>query len=171
MAAQRKKEKPSNVDIFQLLSETAEKTRKEQREQLLASLGIKELFVKGNISINHKTCRGVECKLCIKACPTNALFWKSGEVGIVKELCIFCGACVLCCIVDDCIKIERKRLTGQVEKFSKPKDFIALQYSVNLKKLREKIREVFPTAEEYLKYCRKQAEEKRKENAGKPTSK
>jgi Na+-translocating ferredoxin:NAD+ oxidoreductase RNF subunit RnfB len=54
-------------------------------------------------------------KLCIKACPTNALFWKAGMVGIIEELCIYCGACVLNCIVDDCIKIVRKDQTVRLK--------------------------------------------------------
>lgn len=128
-----------------------EKEKKKRREKLLALLGVKEFFVEGSITVNKRTCKGVECKLCIKACPTYALFWKVGEVGIVKELCIYCGACVLSCIVNDCIKIERKRVTGEVEKFSKPRDFTALQHGINVKKRRGKIQEVFPKVEDYLK--------------------
>ena len=146
-----KKSKPSSVDIFQLLAETMNKEERKRREELLSSLGIKEFFAEGKITINKMTCKGVECKLCIKACPTNALYWKTGEVGITEELCIYCGACVVSCIVDDCIKIVRKRLTGEVESFSKPRDFIALQYGINVKKRRGKIQEVFPKAEDYLK--------------------
>jgi MinD superfamily P-loop ATPase len=87
------------------------------------------------------------------------LFWKAGEVGIVEELCIYCGACVLSCIVNDCIKIERKRVTGEVEKFSKPRDFTALQNGINVKKRRGKIQEVFPKVEDYLKQYRKKKTE------------
>jgi len=132
-----------------------EKEKKKRREELLALLGVKEFFVEGSITVNKRTCKGVECKLCIKACPTNALFWKAGEVGIVEELCIYCGACVLSCIVNDCIKIERKRVTGEVEKFSKPRDFTALQHGINVKKRRGKIQEFFPKAKDYLKRYRK----------------
>ncbi|MDI6905387.1 MAG: 4Fe-4S binding protein [Candidatus Bathyarchaeia archaeon] len=94
---------------------------------------------------------GVECKLCIEACPTNALYWKAGDVGMIEELCVYCGACVLSCIVDDCIKIVRKRLNGEVESFSKPRDFMTLQHSINAKKRFERIQDVFPKAEDYLK--------------------
>jgi NAD-dependent dihydropyrimidine dehydrogenase PreA subunit len=151
MPKKRKSTKPSNVNIFQILTETAEKEKKKQREELLKSLGVKEFFVKGNITINKRTCKGVECKLCIKACPTNALYWKTGEVGITEELCIYCGACVLNCIVDDCIKVLRERPNGGVETFSKPKEFVALQHSINAKRRFERIREVFPKVEDYLK--------------------
>ena len=147
----RKSSKPSSVDIFQLLTETLEKEKKKRREELLAPLGVTEFFAEGTITINERTCKGVECKLCVKACPTNALFWKAGEVGIIEELCIYCGACVLNCIVDDCIKIVRKRSNGEIEEFSKPKDFTALQHGINAKKRCERIKSVFPKPESYLK--------------------
>ncbi len=150
MLEENKLSKPSTVDIFQLLTETTSKEKRKKREELLASFGVKEFFVEGKIEINKRTCKGVECKLCIKACPTNALFWKAGEVGIIEELCIYCGACVLNCIVDDCIKISRKRVDGEVESFSKPKEFTALQHSINVKKRRERVHEVFPRIEDYL---------------------
>jgi len=140
----------SSLNIFQLLTETSEKEKRKRREELLAPLGVKEFFVDGNISINKQTCQGVECKLCIKACPTNALFWKAGEIGITEELCIYCGACVLSCIVDDCIRISRKRPTGEVESFSKPRDVVVLQHKVNAKKRFERV-EVRIQPESYLK--------------------
>jgi len=155
MPKKRKPSKHVSVSMRQLLPEKAKKEKKKRRDEFLAQLGVKEFFVEGNITINKRTCKGVECKLCIEVCPTNALFWKAGEVGIVKELCIYCGACVLSCIVNDCIKIERKRVTGEVEKFSKPRDFTALQHGINFKKRRGKIQEIFPKAEDYLKWYNK----------------
>lgn len=149
-----KGEKSSSLDIFQLLTETAEEERKKRREELLAPLGIKEFFVEGSITINKRTCQGVECKLCIEACPTNALYWRAGEVGITEELCIYCGACVLSCIVDDCMKIVRKRSTGEVERFSKPRDFMVLQHGINGKKRCQRVEDVFPKAEDYLERYR-----------------
>jgi ferredoxin len=146
-----KGKQPPSADIFHLLIETAEKERKKRREEFLTSLGVKEFFVEGSISINRRTCEGVECKLCIKACPTNALFWRAGEVGITEELCIYCGACVLSCIVDDCIKIVRKRGNGEIESFSRPKGFTALQHCINTRKRFERIRSIFPKPESYLK--------------------
>ncbi|MEM3464423.1 MAG: hypothetical protein QW667_05130 [Candidatus Bathyarchaeia archaeon] len=139
-----------SIDIFQILTETAEKARKKQREVLLAPLGIKEFFIDGNITINKRICKGVECKLCIKACPTNALYWKAGEVGITEELCIYCGACVLNCIVDDCIKIWRKRENGNVESFSTPRGFVMLGHSINNKKRHERVKTIFPTPKDFL---------------------
>ncbi|MEM2936996.1 MAG: hypothetical protein QXJ63_00430 [Candidatus Bathyarchaeia archaeon] len=151
MSRENSSGKSSGTDIFQLLVETSERERKKRREELLAPLGVKEFFVNGSITIDKRTCKGVECKLCIKACPTNALFWKSGEVGITEDLCIYCGACVLSCIVDNCIKVMRKRTNGEVERFSTPRGFIMLQNNINVKKRLERVRDLFPTAKEYLK--------------------
>lgn len=133
----------SSVDIFQLLEEATEKEEKRRREDLLAPLGIKEFFVEGSIDINKRTCQGVECKLCVEVCPTHALYWKAGEVGITPELCVYCGACVLSCIVDDCIKIVRRRSTGEVENFSKPRDFVILQHCINSKKRLDRTQDIF----------------------------
>lgn len=141
-------------DIFQLLSETVEKERRKRREELLAPLGVKEFFVNGSIFIDKRICRGVDCKLCIKVCPTNALYWKSGEVKVAEDLCIYCGACVLSCIVDDCIKVERKRAAGDVERFSRPRDVLLLQHGINAKKRFERVKALFPTFEKYLKRYR-----------------
>jgi len=93
-------DKPASRDIFQMLTEISEK--KKLREEALAPYRINEYFVEGTLTINKRTCRGLECKLCIKACPTNALFWKAGEVMITTELYVYCGACVPSCIIDDC---------------------------------------------------------------------
>ncbi len=139
----------TNVDIFSLLFVDKDEAKKKQRKELLASTGVKEFFEKGNIGIDKRTCWGLECKLCIKACPTNALYWKSGEVGIVEDLCVYCGACVLCCMVDDCIKVERKREDGKTERFSKPKEVVKLQDNINTKKRFQRVKGVFPTFEAY----------------------
>ena len=145
----------SNVDIFSLLSDNGERAKKKRREELLASLGVKEFFAEGNISIDKQTCWGLECKLCIKVCPTNALYWKAGEVGIVDDLCVYCGACVLSCMVDDCIKVERKREDCKVERFGKPKEVVKLEEKINAKKRFDRVREVFPSCEAYCERYRK----------------
>lgn len=150
----KESEKPSSFDILDLLTETTKKEKKKQREELLAPLGVKEFFTEGSISINKRTCQGVECKLCIKACPTNALFWRAGEVGITEELCIYCGACVLACIVDDCIKVSRKRTTGEVEYYSKPKDVAKLQHNISSKKRHQRTQDAFAKDRDYLKRYR-----------------
>jgi Na+-translocating ferredoxin:NAD+ oxidoreductase RNF subunit RnfB len=156
---QMPQESPSTVDLFDLISDSEKKAKKKRREELLASSGVKEFFAEGSISVDKRTCYGLECKLCIKACPTSALYWTAGEVGIVEELCVYCGACVLSCMVDDCIKITRKREEGKTEKFSKPTDVLKLENVINAKKRFERIREVFPTAEDYCRrYKRKKQE-------------
>jgi Na+-translocating ferredoxin:NAD+ oxidoreductase RNF subunit RnfB len=139
----------SNFDIFNLLSKDKDKAKKKRREELLAPSGVKDFFPEGKISIDKRTCWGVECKLCIEKCPTNALYWKAGEVEIVDDLCVHCGACVLCCMVDDCIKVERKREDGKNERFSKPKEVLKLQDKINAKKRFTRVKEVFPTCEAY----------------------
>jgi ferredoxin len=145
----------SGSDIFQLLTAIAEQEKKKKREELLQPLSIKEFFVDGSLTINKRTCRGLECKLCIKACPTSALFWKKGEVALTRDLCVYCGACVLNCIVDDCIRISRRRPDGKVESFSSPRGYFALQSKIDAGKRLARILEVFPTSEDYLRQRRK----------------
>jgi len=147
----KRKEDDSSMDIYRLLLEASKKRRKEKRAQLLQSIGVKEFFEEGNIRIDKKTCRGVECKLCIKACPTNALYWKYGEVGIVEELCVFCTACVLSCIVDDCIVVGRERPNGEVERFGKPADVLNLLHGINSQNRTKMVKSRFPTVEDYLR--------------------
>lgn len=134
---------PSTFDLMDeetsaQVDEEAEK--RQRRKELLEPTGIKELFKEGKISINEFTCVGGQCKLCVKACPTNALYWGTGKVGVTEDMCIYCGACVVNCMVDDCIKVERKRDNGKVEKFSKPKEVIKLQERINAQKRFERVK-------------------------------
>ncbi len=140
----------STVDIFGLLSDdTDEKAKRKRRQELLEPTGVKDLFKDGSITINKFTCVGGQCKLCVKACPTNALYWSSGQVGITEDLCVYCGACVLNCMVDNCIKIERKREDGKTERFGKPRDVIMLEEKINEQKRLERVKAVLPTVEDY----------------------
>lgn len=145
----------STFDIFGLMSEepptqeNPDEERRKRRQELLQPTGVKELFKDGTIRINKYTCVGAQCRLCVKSCPTNALYWSSGEIGIIEDLCVYCGACVLNCMVDDCIKLERKREDGTVEHFSKPKDVIMLAEKTNCRKRLGRVKAVFPTAESY----------------------
>ena len=142
-----KSEPPSDSDIYNLLLEASKKKRKEKRAHLLQSIGIKEFFEEGSINIDKRTCEGAECKLCIDACPTSALYWKSGEVGIVEELCVFCTACVSACIVDNCIRVSRERPNGETEKYSTPKDVILLLGGIASKRRIGMIKTRFPMLE------------------------
>ncbi len=140
-----------NHDIFALLVEDAEKRDRTKRTQLLKSLKVKEFFMDGNISIDSRTCQGLECELCIKACPTKALYWQDGKIGIVNDLCVYCGSCVLNCIVDDCIKVTRKRDDGKKESFSTPNEVVILFKRINDEKRRARIESILPNSEAYLK--------------------
>lgn len=131
---------------YELMDEEAseqvdeEVEKRQRRKELLEPTGVKELFKEGKIKINEFTCVGGQCKLCIKACPTNALYWGTGKVGVMEDMCVYCGACVANCMVDDCIKVERKREDGKVEQFSKPRDVIMLQEKINSQKRFERVR-------------------------------
>lgn len=140
----------SSADIFRLLHEASKKRKKRERERLLKLVDVKEFFEEGSTSIDDRTCQGLECELCIKVCPTKALYWLDGKVGIINDLCVYCGACVLNCIVDDCIEVTRKRLDGKVERFSKPRDIILLCQRLNSQRRHSRVKAIFPDAEAYL---------------------
>jgi len=156
----------NSMDIYGLLLEASRRKKREKRAQLLQSIGVKEFFEEGNIRIDMKTCKGVECKLCIKACPTNALYWKSGEIGITEELCVYCTSCVLYCMVDNCIQVERKRANGETERFSNPIHVCSLLERLNTRNRIKTAELVFPEREEtFMKRYRKpmfQVEEEKK---------
>jgi len=143
----------SGANIYELLLEASEKKKKEKREkraELLKSVGVEEYFEEGNIKIDMKTCKGRECNLCIEACPTSALYWKAGEIGIVEDLCVYCAACVFNCVVDNCIEVIRKRPNGKIEKFSTPREVLTLLRDINSLKRSDRLKSRFPTAEDYL---------------------
>ena len=146
-----KKTENSGTNIYELLLEASEKEKKEKRAELLKSVGVKEYFEEGSIEIDMKTCKGLECNLCVEACPTNALYWKAGEIGIVEDLCVYCAACVFKCIVDNCIRVRRKRPNGKKENFSTPRDVLRLLHDINSRKRCDRLRSIFSTAEDYLK--------------------
>lgn len=115
-----------------------ERMNREERTQLLESIGVKEVFNEGEMEINRRTCRGVDCRLCIQACPTNALYWKEGEVGIVEELCVYCTSCVNVCMIDNCIHVSRVRSDGKTEKFSSALEIQKLLRSIGYQKAEER---------------------------------
>jgi len=141
--------KERSLDIFQMLYESTKK-RMEEKSRLLESLEIKEYFREGSIRINRRTCKGIECKLCIEACPTNALYWGYGEVKIVEDLCVYCTACVLSCIVDDCIQVTRKRTRGKTERFGTPSEVLKLLKNISSEKKLDVTNRRFPSLERYL---------------------
>lgn len=130
--------------------EAEKKKTRSNRSELLRSIGVlEEYFEEGDIRIDKSTCRGVECKLCIKACPTNALYWSEGEVKIERDLCIYCGACVLSCIVDGCIRVTRRK-DGITESFSTPREIIEIMNSHSSHNRQEAIKKYMQA--EYSKY-------------------
>jgi Fe-S-cluster-containing hydrogenase component 2 len=149
-----------SVNIFDLLSEEApveekkEQKQKSRRAELLESIGVEDRFEEGTIDIDMRKCLGIECNLCVKACPTNALYWKAGEIGIMEDLCIYCNACVANCCVDNCIRVTRKREDGETETFSNPRDVLLLQRKINAKKGKDRIKGLYPTIEDYIeRHC------------------
>ena len=137
----KKSEEPS-VNIYDLLSdEVAEikEEKKNRRAEILESIGVEDRFEDGSIKIDMRTCRGLECNLCVKACPTNALYWRAGEIGIEEDLCIHCTACVLNCCVDKCIKVTRKRPDGKTETFSTPKEAVQVNRIIAAKNRKERV--------------------------------
>jgi len=150
-----KQSNKENMDIYKLLLETSQKQKRAKREQLLKSVGVKEFFEEGSIRVDMKTCKGVECKFCIKACPTNALYWKSGEIGITEDLCVYCTSCVLNCMVDNCIEVRRKRLEGANERFSNPRDVLKSCERIAASKRMNVIKDLLPDEEAFLNRYRK----------------
>lgn len=136
-------EKP--LSVYDLMDEESEavneeEERKKRRKELIEPTGVKELFKEGKISINKFTCVGGQCKICIKACPTNALYWGTGEVGIIEDLCVYCGACVANCMVNNCIKVERTGNDNRTEHFSKIDDVVKLDERKNTQKRFERVK-------------------------------
>lgn len=152
--AEKRNEKGSG-DIYRLLLEVSQRKKRERRNRLLQSIGVHEFFEEGSIRVDMRTCKGVECKFCIEVCPTSALYWKFGKIGITEELCIYCTSCVLNCMVDDCIEVKRRRLNGENERFSNPLDVLKLLSNLNTRIRMERIKSIFPDQEAYINRYRK----------------
>jgi ferredoxin len=146
----KKSEEPS-VNIYDLLSDEVDKIneeKKNRRAELLESIGVEDRFEDGTIKIDMRTCRGIECNLCVKSCPTNALYWRAGEIGIEEDLCVHCTACVLNCCVDNCIKVTRKRTSGETETFSTPKEALEVNRIIAAKNRKEQVESRIENPEE-----------------------
>lgn len=89
--------------------------------------------LKGSIKVNSEACK-TDCDVCVSVCPADALYSKSiaeSKFGKVKtniiekrilkheterttplnEFCILCGACKQVCPVEECIEIEREKVS------------------------------------------------------------
>jgi len=138
------------VDIFGLLAGEEEKRRRAIREEVLGALGIPDFFVKGSVHIDERKCYGVECDLCVKACPTKAIFWRSGRLVVQDEICIYCTACVANCMVEGCITVRRVRPDGTVEEFSSPGDVARLLRAIAGRRAEDAVERLFPRPEDFL---------------------
>lgn len=143
-------DKRRSIDIFGLL-QVKERKHLEEREQVLRSMGITEEYFEGELKIDYSTCDGIECRLCIETCPTKALYWSKGEVKLEEDLCIYCCACVLSCIVDNCIQVKRKRKDDGEENFGTPREIITTCKNVASRKRREIVkRKLLASISSYL---------------------
>ncbi len=154
LAKRKKMTARKNRKIFRWSKTRRSSGDNQERQLLLSTLNVREFFKEGTIAVDAKTCRGVDCKLCVKACPTNAVFWNAstGRIGLIEELCVYCGACMLSCIVDGCIRITRKRQTGEVETFGNVESLVKLQQKVNAENRMKRIneaKEALPSPERF----------------------
>ena len=141
----------AGTDIFGLMVKEEERRKRAVREEVLSALGIPEFFTKGSIHVDAKKCYGPQCDLCVKACPTSAIFWREGELVIQEEICIYCTACVANCMVPDCIRVRRVRPDGRVEEFSSLKDVACLHKAISGQKAIDMVERLFPSPEDYLR--------------------
>jgi len=151
----QKRDTKQSVDIFKALHGTSEKQRRAKRERLLKAVGVKEFFEEGSIKIDMKTCKGIDCRFCIEVCPTKALYWKTGEIAIVDELCVYCTSCVLNCMVDGCIEVKRKRNDGVIERFKTPAEVLALNENIDTEKRIDTTKKLLSDDEAYMKRYKK----------------
>ena len=105
------------------------------------SMAIVDIFLEGYLLIDMKLCKREECsKPCIEVCSTNALHWSKDGMVIFSELCMHCGACVLACEVENCMKITRKRSCGKVETLSSPKQVLTVHRNASTEKRRQRVK-------------------------------
>ncbi|NHJ48486.1 MAG: 4Fe-4S dicluster domain-containing protein [Asgard group archaeon] len=81
-------------------------------------------FIDGKIKINNDLCPG-GCSTCIDICPVQCLdlpiatkktpWKKTKKVGINREKCLFCGACLFACPASGAIELERKEIKHSEE--------------------------------------------------------
>ena len=106
-------------------------------------LGIVDVFLEGHLLIDMKLCKREECsRPCTEVCSTNALHWSRNEkIMILSELCMHCGACVLVCEVENCMKLTRKRSCGKIETLSSSKQVLTLHRNASTIKRRHRVKD------------------------------
>ncbi|OYT52853.1 hypothetical protein B6U66_00740 [Candidatus Bathyarchaeota archaeon ex4484_135] len=139
-----------SIDIFGLMVEEEEKRKKALREEVLGALGVPDFFKGGSIWIDARKCYGRECDMCVKACPTKAIFWRGGQLVVQEEICLFCTACVANCMVEGCIRVRRTRPDGTVEEFSSLREVATLLRSISGRKALEAVEKIFPSLGDFL---------------------
>jgi len=86
----------------------------------------------------------------VKACPTKAIFWRSGKLIVQDEICIYCTACVANCMVEGCITVRRVRPDGTVEEFSSLGEVATLLRAVAGRKAEDAVERLFPRPGDFL---------------------
>ena len=81
-------------------------------------------FIDGNISVDNDECPG-GCSTCIDVCPTECLTlpvatkekpWeKVPKVGVDRDRCLYCGACLFACPANGAVKLERTEIKHEEE--------------------------------------------------------
>lgn len=76
-------------------------------------------FLDGEIAINNDNCPG-GCSTCIEICPVQCLFlpkaskeepWKkTPKIGVNRDNCLYCGACVFACPANSAIELKRTNI-------------------------------------------------------------
>lgn len=76
-------------------------------------------FVEGEITVDNKECPG-GCSTCIEICPVESLYlpiapkeepWqKMPKIGVNRDKCLFCGACLFACPANIAIDLARTKI-------------------------------------------------------------
>ncbi|NHJ87076.1 MAG: 4Fe-4S dicluster domain-containing protein [Asgard group archaeon] len=81
-------------------------------------------FIEGKIEVNDDLCPG-GCSTCIEICPVECLSlpvatkeepWeKTAKVGVNRDKCLYCGACLFACPTGGAINLERTKISCSEE--------------------------------------------------------
>ena len=81
-------------------------------------------FIEGEIEVDNNQCPG-GCSTCIEICPVQCLFlptapqeepWKKvPKIGVNRDKCLYCGACIFACPANLAIKLQRTKILHSEE--------------------------------------------------------